>query len=372
MASGSGASTGASLDFVKDTYIPLFHNKPSDYKEWRKRIVLYKKKSEINKKGMEATINLLTSLSGIAWRQVEPLVDKATESEHGFDMILEELDKTFKYDDQVEMPRAFETFFYRTQRRESQTLINYVADHREALQELEKHGVKIPEKVSGWLLLRRSGSSAEQKQLIQGRAQEFNPTAVTEALYFMFGQDYRGRVAESRTSYKPGKGYGSQRRWNRSPNYYAEEALEVEDLEWGDEELVEEWEPYEEEIHGEDDDDGDNYPAYPEEVPDVDEEFYTEVETNYEDAYATYLDARRQMAHLKASGGYYPVVALTDPAALPSATSPSGHSGSPPPNVESRRKEKEKGRVGRRAESPARHGKRKVPPLPQGELLRGA
>ena len=103
----SASTTG--VDFVKDTYIPIFSNRPADYKEWRKRILLYKKKSDINKKGREATINLLTSLSGVAWRQIENLVDKATESEDGFQLILNELDKTFKYDDQVEMPRHSRT-----------------------------------------------------------------------------------------------------------------------------------------------------------------------------------------------------------------------------------------------------------------------
>ena len=64
----SAASLGPNgVDFVKDTYIPIFTNRPGDYKEWRKRILLYKKKSDLNKKSREATINLMTSLSGIAW-----------------------------------------------------------------------------------------------------------------------------------------------------------------------------------------------------------------------------------------------------------------------------------------------------------------
>eukprot|EP00435_Cladocopium_sp_Y103_P003506 s4281_g1.t1 len=115
------------MDFVKDTYIPIFTNRPADYREWRQRIVLHKKKSDINKKGKEATINLMTSLNGIAWRQIEHLVEKAPESEDGFALILAELDKTFKYDDQVEMPR---------------------------------------------------------------RASDLSQTAMTEALYFLLGQDY--------------------------------------------------------------------------------------------------------------------------------------------------------------------------------------
>ena len=128
------------MDLVKDTYIPIFSNRPEDYREWRTRIVLYKKKLDIQKKSKEACINLMTSLTGTAWRQIEHMVDRAAEDEQGFETILKELDKTFKYDDQVEMPRAFERFFYGTSRRDGQTLLNYVAAHREALTEVEKHG----------------------------------------------------------------------------------------------------------------------------------------------------------------------------------------------------------------------------------------
>ena len=54
MATSLSSTAG---DFVKDTYIPLFNNQPSEYREWRKR--------DVNKKSKEATINLLTSLSSI-------------------------------------------------------------------------------------------------------------------------------------------------------------------------------------------------------------------------------------------------------------------------------------------------------------------
>ena len=52
------------MDLVKDTYIPIFSNRPEDYREWRTRIVLYKKKLDIQKKSKEACINLMTSLTG--------------------------------------------------------------------------------------------------------------------------------------------------------------------------------------------------------------------------------------------------------------------------------------------------------------------
>ena len=155
--------------------------------------MLYKRKLELQKKDKEACINLMTSLTGVAWRQIEHLVEKASEDKDGFDLILRQLDQTFKYDDQVEMPKAFEKFFYGTSRREGQTLLNYVAEHREAMAELEKHGISLPDKVAGWVLLRRAGLSTEQKQLIQGRAPDFAQKAVPEAMYFLLGQDYKGK-----------------------------------------------------------------------------------------------------------------------------------------------------------------------------------
>lgn len=62
-----------------------------------------------------------------------------------------------------EMPRACEKFFYGVCRRDGQTLINYVAEHREYLMEVA-HGVKIPDKMAGWRLLRRAGLTMEQKK----------------------------------------------------------------------------------------------------------------------------------------------------------------------------------------------------------------
>jgi len=266
---------------------------------------------ELQKKDKEACINLMTSLTGVARRQIEHLVDKAAEDKDGFDLTLRQLDQTFKYDGQVEMPRAFEKFFYGTSSREGQTLLNYVAEHREALAELEKHGISLPDKVAGWVLLRRAGLSQEQKQLIQGRAPDFAQKAVTEAMYFLLGQDFKGKSADR--SWR-GKGYGSPNRWRgRQQGYITEDFYEAEDdnmvydENFDDTEFDELWD----DAYYEDDEYEEQTYAANDEV-DVNDETYCEVEQNYEDAFATYLDARRQMAHLKASRGFFPVVALTD------------------------------------------------------------
>ena len=151
------------------------------------------RRSWTQKKSKEAPLNLLTSLSGVSWRQVEHLVDKVADAEDGFQQVLSQLDRCFKYDDRVEMPRALEKFFYGATRRGDQTLMQYCADHREARRELERHKISLPDAVSGWLLLRRSSLTYEQRQMVQTHCSSLDEIKVEESLYYLFGQDYRGR-----------------------------------------------------------------------------------------------------------------------------------------------------------------------------------
>ena len=87
---------------------------------------------KLNKKQQEATINLMI-LTGVAWRQVEHLLEVAPDSDDGFQIVLDALDR----------------FFYGLFRTPDQTLLSYCSDHREALREVEKHGIKIPAEVEG-------------------------------------------------------------------------------------------------------------------------------------------------------------------------------------------------------------------------------
>lgn len=137
-------------DITKDNFIPLFNNRIADYKERRLRIGLYHRKMALQNKKKEATINLLTSLNGLAWRQIEHAADKLADEEDGFSKVLQMLDACFKYNEKVEMPRAFEKFFFSLHRRPDQTLLSYTTEHREHLREIEKYGVKIPTAVAGW------------------------------------------------------------------------------------------------------------------------------------------------------------------------------------------------------------------------------
>ena len=94
--------------------------------------------------------------------------------------MLDALDKAFQYDD-----RALDKFFYGLYRRPDQTLFTYCGDHREALREVEKHGIRIPAEVEAWILLCRSGLTNEQRQLMQPQvAEKFTAAKVDESMFF--------------------------------------------------------------------------------------------------------------------------------------------------------------------------------------------
>ena len=320
--STSSGSTGSG-EVVRDNYIPLFDGKPSSYREWRKRITLYQKKMKIIKKGPEGVINLLTSFSGPVWKQVEHLADFAPEAEDGFEQVLSTLDKIYQYDSKVEMPRAFERFFYQVGRTPGQTLMAYVSDHREAARELLKYDVRIPPTVDGWLLLRRAGLSAKQRQLIMSQvSKDMKPESVEEALYFLLGQDYKGKTAQESTSRqrphipRARPQPPSYSRWSRnwrspSSHAYATEDEPVEDelLEYQD--FDEAYEEFDQD-YGDLDDNEDSVEAEDDYLVDHAYVQADDEDLVYEEAYASYLDARRKFAEIKAGRGFYPVVALVD------------------------------------------------------------
>ena len=175
----------------------------------------------IQKKPLEGIINIITNLTGVAWKQIEPIAESVSDDkDKGFERIIETLDRTFKYDERVEQPRVFEKFFYSLSRRGEQILMSYCTEHRVCLREVEKHGIRLPKEVAGWLLLRRSGLSQEQKQLVQSQC---GPTLeedkVEQAMYYLYGQDYRGRVGYAHLQRPTGHGKGNNR-WKKPQTAY--------------------------------------------------------------------------------------------------------------------------------------------------------
>ena len=219
---------------------------------------------------------------------------------NAYEAVFARLDSGFRYDPLTELPDDFEQFFVRLQRKQGQTLQDYMTDFTKAERRLKiSHSVELPEnKVKAWWFLRRSGITREQRQLIlmnvgiQGLAMD----EVMKAMSPILGQD-------SKTD-----GQHPRRAKNKSDAYY-----------YYDHELETEWHDdqdsrqlpvfYEADESAEDDaswfDDGQDYyeDDKAETVFDVGE---------YDEVYATCQDAQARLNALRTSRGFYPVVAALD------------------------------------------------------------
>ena len=51
--------------------------------------------------------------------------------------------------------------------------MSYCSEHRKHQREVEKHGIKLPDEIAGWLLLRRAGLSQEQRLLVPRKSTVF-------------------------------------------------------------------------------------------------------------------------------------------------------------------------------------------------------
>ena len=303
----------ADLDFVsaRDSYIPLFDGTLSGYREWRKRILIYYKKMCLSKRQGEAILNLLGSLSGTAWKLCEDFDIEQAENDKALDHILTRLDSAFRYDSKVELPADFSAYFEHLQRRQGQTLLQFVTDHDDKLKQVEKHGVKLPDTVQGWHLLAKSGLTREQKQMIMTQSASLERAKVQQAMYAILGQDYKGG------------GQSVNSRWQRPFNstgkgrgYFAGDDNAA-DLTWDNPSA--EWEPEDEGTYYLDDEQGDEWydefdddAAYFQEECDTQEHDGEFDVSEYDEAYATYTDARKRFNDLKMSRGFLPVVALQD------------------------------------------------------------
>ena len=123
---------------VKDNFIPIFDGTPGAYREWRKRIQIYSRKMQLQKRESEAVLNLLGSLQGSAWRILEDYDLSKAEEAGAMDEILATLDKSFKYDSKVELPADFAAYFEHLSRRGGQTLLQFITEHDECLRRIQK------------------------------------------------------------------------------------------------------------------------------------------------------------------------------------------------------------------------------------------
>ena len=252
------------------------------------------------------------------------------EQEGTFNDILKLLDKHFQYDDRVALPNDFDSYF-QLLRKPGQTLLNFVTEHDELHRRLERHSVALPNKVQGWHLLRRSGLTRDQRQMVMLKAPLLDKKDVIEALYLLFGQDQKGTNSGDRPRYhhrgKGGKGRG----------YFVDE----EGYYYDDDDEDESYDPVDDTGYYEAyDEAATQYEDWPDDESfDHDAGYYNDEEIagdfgetpfpvdSYDEAYAAYVDARKRFSDLRLSRGFLPVVALSDPSAgnlSPGISSPGG------------------------------------------------
>ena len=230
----SAASSAGDTAVTKDNYVPLFSGAPSDYREWRKRISLYMTKMKLLKREAEGVLNLISSLTGTAWKLVESFPLEDVEKSDAFNKLLKMLDKAFEYDNRVQLPGDFDKYFSGFQRHSGQTLLDYCTQHDELYNRLADHKVTLPTQVQGWHLLRRAGLTREQRQLVLTQAPTLEKNKVQETLFLVLGQDFKTVAGHSKGG-RRGKGrgyaafYGDDEadpgQWDESYDYEAEDYI---------------------------------------------------------------------------------------------------------------------------------------------------
>ena len=249
----------------------------------------------------ETVFNIVTLLQGKAWDLVEDFTMEQLAASNAFDAVFARLDSGFRYDPLTELPDDFEMFFVKLQRRQGQTLQDYMTEFTKAERRLKiSHEVELPEKVKAWWFLRRSGITKEQRQLIltnvgiKGLATD----EVMKAMSFILGQD-------SKTE-------GHHQRWakhhkNEAYYYYDDDLEHDYDNDHAGQQMPVFYEA-EDEVEAEETwlDDGQDYyydDDKTESIFDVDE---------YDEVFSTYQDAKARLNALRTSRGFYPVVVALD------------------------------------------------------------
>ena len=179
--------------------------------------------------------------------------------------------------------------------------MSYTTEHREHLREIEKFGVQIPPAVSGWLLLRRAGLTAEQRQLVQTHVgATMEQVKIEEALFLLFGQDYRRTTAEPSRGFRGRGASTGAPRWSSRRGHAAYSAY--------DDAMVEDDYEYEaEETYAAEDDDVYEYdlsedPATPWEA----EELYWQEDQQWDDmAYLEQDEANQDEEYDEVFATYY-------------------------------------------------------------------
>ena len=294
----AGSSTASVSGYTGKAHelVPEFTGKAADYKEYRK-MLLYEKKMSLAGREKETVFNIMCTLKGRAWDACEDIPMDQLEGGGSMKLILDRLDKIFKFDAITELPDDFENFFVTLVRKRNATLQEYSGDFERALRKLEIHGVTLPDKVVGWYFMRRAGLSVSQRQMVMSSigTETLSLENVRKVMNFVLGQD---SVPDGHDK------TAKQQRW-RPP--FVKDSIYLEEDDDGDYQDEDDFavlfadETFWAEDHEEYDDDENEA-----EIHVISDGMAAE----YDDVLAGFSEARQKLNALRMSRGYYPVVAM--------------------------------------------------------------
>ena len=219
--------------------MPIFDNVQRNYREFRRRAEMYKKKMDLAGITKETVYNIVAMLTGRAWDLVEDLDIEQLDS-HSFNKVFARLDAAFHFDPLAELPSDFEAFFMKLSRRSGQTLQEYNQEFTHTERRLRTtHG----EKMKAWYYLRKSEITKEQRLMVMSSVGHANLTLenVQKTMNFMIGQDAKLESSGGRWSRGKADAY-YQRDGNATPWHESETwDLSQESMFWQDEESSSQW-----------------------------------------------------------------------------------------------------------------------------------
>ncbi|CAK0816650.1 unnamed protein product [Prorocentrum cordatum] len=297
---GGGRGLDAGLSKTAPTYELL---KTEGYRVFRRKLEVFERCCR--KRGTtaisEGAFLIMNSLQGEAAEATEDIDLDQLESEDAFKPLFQVLDEYYKYDNQTELPARTDQFFGKFARQDKETMKLYCLRHKRELRKLKEVGMEIPDMLAGWHLLSRaavppSGAAQVRSQCANG----LSWISVKKALLDTYGAEAVPDKRDVKRVERMLVGQGHKDDVHYTNDYEWERGLSYEDSYLEEEEYdYDEYEEY----------DAEEY----EEEADVAEELPQDVEEAQiacDEAYLSFVDAKRRVAEIAKSRGFYPIVAV--------------------------------------------------------------
>ena len=179
-----------------------FDGKATSYRDFRRRMELFAKLCKRRGTDCEAegALTLLQCLPRCCWDATRHIALDELENE-GMTKLIGALDKLYRYDDSVEAPLRCKEYFEKFSRRPDETLNEYESRERELRLRLKEVCIEIPDAVSGWIALSRSGIPAWQEVTVKSLCGgSLTADKVMQALKQLYGGDHRAERKDTRRS----------------------------------------------------------------------------------------------------------------------------------------------------------------------------